>query len=338
MIKIIISSFFIFFMRVKSYLVRTGTTSQGKSLIICRGGVGDVIITVRVLLNANLSEFDLLTNKPSGVWVQETYGRVFNKIFITKEEFLSESRCYDTIHLIRSDIESLKMMLALKISFRSTVINEHYDSLRLYERTKILLFPKVKRNYYSNFHATDLYSTVLRMPQYKSNAIRIKKDNVARKIGIHAGASNIVRAISLQAIIEVITSHPEYIFYLFGSKSEVIQYPKDMLPSGNVRYLIGEASFSDIALIMNELDLMVCTDSMFLHYADFMQIPTVAVMGPGPIKMWGPLYIGSKVVTRDPPCSPCSRVECDRYHGRSCVGDVRGEELSQAMLEVLEKN
>jgi ADP-heptose:LPS heptosyltransferase len=338
MIKVIVSSFLIFFIRVKSLFIKTSTRNKGKSLIICRGGIGDVIITVRILLNANASNFDLLTNKPAGNWVQETCNGLFNKIFVTKEELLFENRYYDTIHLIRSDLESLKMMLALNISFKNTEINRHYDSLRLCQRLNILLFPKVKHNYYSNFHITDLYSTVLRIPPYESSAIRIKKDNAIRKIGIHAGASNIVRAISLEAIIEVTTSHPEYIFYLFGSKSEVTQFPRDMFPSDNVQYLIGELSLSDVALVMNELDLMVCSDSMFLHYADFMQIPTVAVMGPGPIKMWGPLQIESKVITRDPPCSPCSRVECDRYHGRSCVGDVRGEELSQAILEVLEKD
>ena len=337
MIKLIISSFFIFLIRVKSLLVKTSSSSHGSSLILCCGGIGDIIITVRILLNANLSDFDILTNNPSKAWVKQTCNGAFNNIFVTKEKFLSEVRYYDTIHLIRTDLESLKMMLSPKISYKNTFVNKHYDSLRLHQRIPIILSPKAKRNYYSKFHITDLYSRVLGIPAYKPNTTRIDKNNVTKKIGIHAGASNIVRSISLEAIIKVTESHPEYIFYLFGSKSEVTQYPKDMFSSGNVRYLIGELSFSDIALVMNELDLMLCSDSMFLHYADFMQIPTVAVMGPGPIKMWGPRQIGSRIVTRDPPCSPCSRVECDRYHGRSCVGDVRGEELSQAMLEILEE-
>jgi len=338
MVRLIILSLFVFVMRIKSSLIKASNKRSGKSLIICRGGIGDVIITVRILLNANPSDFDLFTNNPSGDWVKQSRGGVFNNIFVTKGEFLSKARYYDTVHLIRSDLESVKMMLSPKISFKNTVINEHYDSLRLFQRLTILFSPRAKRNYYSTFHIIELYSKILRISPYESNTIRINKNNAIKKIGIHAGASNIVRAISLEAIIEVTTSHPQYIFYLFGSKSEVMQYPEDKFPNDNVKYLIGNLSFSEVALIMNELDLMVCSDSMFLHYADSMQIPTVAVMGPGPIKMWGPIQAESIIVTRDPPCSPCSRVECDQYHGRSCVGDVRGEELSEAMLEVLEKH
>ena len=336
MINVVISAILVTLARIKAAIAKTKPHGQDKRLVICRGGVGDVIITVRILINSELSGCDLLTTEVSGEWVRQTCDGLFDNVFTSTNDLSSEIRSYGTIHIVRSDVTSLRAMLLRRIYFSDVMYNHHYDGFRFFERLSLIFSAKKKKNYYSRFRVIDLYSTVLGMPRWEMDASIDLTDRNIGKIGIHAGASNVVRAINLEAILDVIAAYPNCTFYILGSEMEMAQFPKERFSSDNVEYLIGELSFRDIALLMNDLDLMVCSDSMFLHYADFMGIPTVAVMGPGPIKMWGPLLAESRIVSRAPPCSPCSLVKCERYNGRSCVGDVGGEEISRAITAIMD--
>ena len=61
------------------------------------------------------------------------------------------------------------------------------------------------------------------IPRYKSYATSIKTRKGVKKFGIHDGASNIVRAIKLESIIDFTNCHPESTSDLFARISKVVQ-------------------------------------------------------------------------------------------------------------------
>jgi ADP-heptose:LPS heptosyltransferase len=315
-----------------------------RRLIVCNGGIGDLIIVVRLLKqqSSNL-DFDLLTNSSCETWVKQTNPDIFNAVYSTKSSLLDQHRHYSSVHLIRPDNKSINILYSKKVCFNKLEINNHYDRIRFFQRLLIFLSRSYKDKYYKSFHISESYNDVLKIEKNANDKHvvdqKIKEINIDKlNIGIHPGASNAVRMMSIDSLLGVLKSHSNHNYFLFGSGQDSKNYPEERFHGfNNLKYLMGKLEFNSIDQMMCDIDLFICTDSMFLHYAELKNIPSIALMGPGPINMWGPLHQKSSVITRNPRCSPCKRKICDVYNGKSCIGDINAHEISLELDNFIKK-
>lgn len=332
MLELIKVTIVITLLKLKSITRKDNDTLTDQKLIICDAGIGDVIILTKILKHKGHGSYDLFTNEVCKKWLHQTKTDIYENIYTDLGDSRLENKLYSSMHSVRSNYNTLLGMLVKNISFKKVFANRHYDSLNLKRRLSNFLSTKAKKDYYSSFHITELYSEVLNLNIIEESEVQNPKSDIIKKVGIHGGASNFVRCLDPQALIELIEGFPEIHFYLFGSKAEQYLYPPVRFENKNVTYLIGKLEFDEIQKVMSGLDVMICSDSMFLHFSDYIGIPSIAVMGPGPVAMWQPKSKVSMVLTRNPACSPCTRKTCNVYNGKSCVADVGGKELVDALL------
>ena len=71
-----------------------------RRLIVCNGGIGDLIVVVRLLKqqSSNL-DFDLFTNSSCETWVKQTNPDIFSAVYSTKSSLLDQHRHYSSVHL-----------------------------------------------------------------------------------------------------------------------------------------------------------------------------------------------------------------------------------------------
>jgi heptosyltransferase-2 len=102
----------------------------------------------------------------------------------------------------------------------------------------------------------------------------------------------------------------------------------------------GKTSISDAIYIVSRSKLMVCNDSMSLHMASALKIPTVVIFcATTPALGFGPWRNNARVVEKGLSCRPC------RQHSRkycpdgtlACIREVSADEVIKAINAVLEE-
>ena len=103
--------------------------------------------------------------------------------------------------------------------------------------------------------------------------------------------------------------------------------------------LPGQSGLPGLVSAIGELDLLISPDSAPVHIASAVGVPVVALFGPThPSLGFAPVGVGSRVITRDLPCSPCSlhgELPC-RYGHRACMTEITPEAVIAAAEELLQ--
>jgi ADP-heptose:LPS heptosyltransferase len=113
---------------------------------------------------------------------------------------------------------------------------------------------------------------------------------------------------------------------------------EEILEGLHGRNLAGRTSLAETAAVIDRSALLVSGDSGLLHMAVGLGKPTVSLFGPGSVAKWAPRGPGHIVLTKNLPCSPCTRFgytpRCPR--GAECLQSITVEEVAEAVFKLLE--
>jgi ADP-heptose:LPS heptosyltransferase len=100
-----------------------------------------------------------------------------------------------------------------------------------------------------------------------------------------------------------------------------------------------ETTFQGLLETIAGASLFIGLDSGPMHSAVLMNVPVVALFGPGESNLWRPLSEGSETFHHigDYPCHPCTQKLCVRPLD-SCMTRIEVEEVFQAAVRVLESS
>ncbi len=109
----------------------------------------------------------------------------------------------------------------------------------------------------------------------------------------------------------------------------------ETLSGGAAVTIGGSQSLPEFAAMLSLCDLVVTGDTLALHLAVGLSIPTIAIFGPTAHREVDLFGLGEKVVTAIE-CAPCYRGVCDRSPG--CMDVIGIDEVLTATLGVLKKH
>ena len=193
-----------------------------------------------------------------------------------------------------------------------------------------------KIEFYNKRHVRNIFADILSLDgrdKFSRNSILGQKPRIMFHV---AGDSN-TRKLDKKTVYEVCLLLPEYDFIIVGGVTDKILYPKSFFTLENVSCIVGHKAIDQYQKIMQEVDMIIGPDSMFIHFADRNNLPSVAIMGPAPVKMWGPRHPDSISLSVNPPCSPCTKENCDIYNGNSCVQSITSIQISDACKRIIKQ-
>jgi len=108
---------------------------------------------------------------------------------------------------------------------------------------------------------------------------------------------------------------------IFGSKSDQSQAERlrqKLSPPGIS--IAGETNLRQSIAVLSRCTLLICNDSGIMHLGAALNIPLVAVFGPGAPDRFGPWTKNARVIYENFPCSPCRQ----RYF-KDCTPSARNK-------------
>jgi lipopolysaccharide heptosyltransferase II len=117
-------------------------------------------------------------------------------------------------------------------------------------------------------------------------------------------------------------------------EAELIESIRSSMVHASVSYA-GRTSLSRLAGLLSFSDLFLTNDTGALHIAAALDVPTVALFGPGdPVKV-RPLSPRARVLHHPVPCSPCQVQYTDKCRDNLCMQAISVEEVMSAVHAVL---
>lgn len=99
--------------------------------------------------------------------------------------------------------------------------------------------------------------------------------------------------------------------------------------------LVGRLSIKELGALIARAQLFVGVDSMPMHLAAAMRVPTVALFGPTYDREWGPWGVPQRIVTTDHSCRPCGFAGCGGSEVSDCLITLPVDAVHAAVREVL---
>ncbi|HZS02957.1 MAG TPA: glycosyltransferase family 9 protein [Chloroflexota bacterium] len=159
-------------------------------------------------------------------------------------------------------------------------------------------------------------------------------------VGIHAGASAPARRWPpgrFAAVADALAARRGAAIVLTGGRSEVdvaaAVAARMRTPALN---LAGRTSVCGLAALIARCDLFISGDTGPMHVAAAVDTPSVAIFGPGDVRVWAPLDQAEHLIVRVPvECSPCGYRKCPIDH--RCLGLVTPEMVLARAESLLER-
>jgi heptosyltransferase-2 len=154
-------------------------------------------------------------------------------------------------------------------------------------------------------------------------------------VGMHPGGilsrrwpiENFARA------IELIYRNAPRRFVITGSKSEA-PLAVALKKSVDIKIidLCGKLNVKETAALMMRCRVFISNDTGPMHIAAALNVPLVAIFGPGDITRYDPRKISDRVTVlyKKAPCAPCVRHRCNDM---KCLKSVSPEEVAEAALK-----
>jgi len=160
-----------------------------------------------------------------------------------------------------------------------------------------------------------------------------------RRIGIHPGAMSKLRLWDIERFayvahtlhnsqgFRVVYFEPpdlKFMTTVFLQKLEKLGSSASVLRTENLRMLMA---------LIAKCNIFLCVDSGPMHLAAAVNVPTVAIFGPGEYWRWQPLHSGSKIVRHPLYCAPCSQDSCQNP---KCMSAVSADDVISTCKGLLE--
>jgi len=99
--------------------------------------------------------------------------------------------------------------------------------------------------------------------------------------------------------------------------------------------LAGKLSLKELGALIGRARLFIGVDSMPMHLAAAMGVPTVALFGPSSEIVWGPWNVAQRVMTTTHGCRPCGVDGCGGGKVSECLTQLAVEPVHAAARELL---
>ncbi|HEX7054641.1 MAG TPA: putative lipopolysaccharide heptosyltransferase III [Burkholderiales bacterium] len=99
--------------------------------------------------------------------------------------------------------------------------------------------------------------------------------------------------------------------------------------------LAGKLSIKELGALIGRARLFLGVDSMPMHLAAAMGVPTVALFGPSYDEEWGPWGVPRRIVTSSHPCRPCGLKGCGGSEVSECLTELPVEVVYMAVRDLL---
>jgi hypothetical protein len=311
-----------------SKLSSTTIAEQKRLLIVLIGGIGDSVLAINpIILFMQKCKSVKILIKADHFELLEKY--IDKSAFVFEHELLNFS-AYNCFILLKSS-ESIKNQIVRdSIKPVYVLMNPLFDKINIFQKILFKLSNKHRKRFYGREHITSIFSNMLTVATPKK--IPLKSRNVLNlNIGIHVAGSADIRKLKPEVLLKLIREFPHLTFHILGSKFDLPNYNLIILEP-NVINMIGKLELKYLASYLLDLRLVICPDSMIMHYADFIGVEVIALMGNISPVTYGPFNNDEKlVISRDPSCSPCSRLACKKFDGKSCVQDISAEEIASQL-------
>lgn len=94
----------------------------------------------------------------------------------------------------------------------------------------------------------------------------------------------------------------------------------------------GQLTLKQLAALISRARLFIGMDSVPMHMAAALQVPTVALFGPSGDKEWGPWQVRHEIVVSDQSCRPCGLDGCGGGKVSECMTDITADRVYTAVM------
>jgi len=165
------------------------------------------------------------------------------------------------------------------------------------------------------------------LSKVEKNHLSSMISNKNQIIGIHPGASNQLKMLPYETIVNVIRelTKRKYTICLFQGPQEK-EYISKIVHHTNSKVRIIQTELRDMILNIASCSLVLSMDSACGHIASALKVPSVIVFGPTEYQFCKP--IGKKVSIvqiDDVPCRPCNQKKCIHQYYHYCMKGISSE-------------
>lgn len=313
------------------------------SLIICCAGIGDTILAQHLIKSlakkSNSGKVDLLIKRNSHEVVRSC--DFVKQIYIFEDDELCGFVFKNEYTLIVSVRTPIVILKSLYLNGRAPILlNPLYERARIFSRICSKVNNSFRKKYYSRLHMADILANMIGVkPSGIKIALKFSDDNSSklpflhlpsRYVLVNVGGRDEIRHLKVSFILDILKSF-NVPLVLVGDNENYMTDACNSVPT--IINLVGKTKISDLYFLIKNAQLVIAPDSMIMHLTAATNTNLIALMGNAMVETYGPYNCTSqvKVLTRLPPCSPCSRTTCSKYGGYSCVQDIAGNEVVDAV-------
>ena len=334
--------------KLRKLLVNKIQLSEEKVLFISIAGIGDSIY----LLSA-IQYYNQLTGRKVDIIIPKSSFDLFsncdyiNRTFTIDKNHLIDFNEYKYIFSNRINVDTLFKIIKSGFS-NYLIVNPSYEKLRFISRIRCNLSQEYKKYYFSQFHAglqfnkiiNDIFKSEIDFPKPIIKSIKPNSDLINNFLKqninfglIHVAGQDDIRKISPKIIFDLTTSINVPII-LVGSKNDSDLY-SNISYHDTVYNGIGEFSLNEVFYLLENSNFCIAPDSSIMHLASLTKTKLIGIMGNALEQTFGPIFSENKILlSRNPICSPCSRLTCDKYNGHSCVQDITSQEIIDSINKI----
>jgi ADP-heptose:LPS heptosyltransferase len=166
-------------------------------------------------------------------------------------------------------------------------------------------------------------------------------ENAARKIIVHPGTAWIYKQWRIDnygRLIRSILTRFDAAVILTGSEGEK-PLASQIIGAVNDRRVIscmGQTPLRQLAAVIEDSDLVICSDTMAAHLAGAVGTPVIVFFGPHDPRVFGPRGCNVRVIRKELPCSPCIKGFCSQPQGSRCMDLITVEDVMSAVTDMLD--
>ncbi|MDA3798791.1 MAG: glycosyltransferase family 9 protein [Kiritimatiellae bacterium] len=249
---------------------------------------------------------------------------------------LNPSIGLDTRSEIRSQILMLVCNCKERIGFKN-YLNTNIN-VQGFLLTAIIDKPKAMHRYHMNRLLVEkslkIDMPTLSFPTFKPNVNAESYDTNKKRVLIHIGARWEFRQWSTDKWIELIEKlkqHQDLYISITAGENE-----KQTLDSILTQTSI-DGNISDLEVLIKEIkstDLLICLDSGPMHLAQTLNIPVLALFGPGDFDLWHPLGTHDDTCFNKLACSPCLQYVCEKPE-KPCMSYITVDDVYNKAIKNL---
>ncbi len=135
-------------------------------------------------------------------------------------------------------------------------------------------------------------------------------------VGIHPGASWPAKRWDAERFGELadILAGAGMRVVVFGAPGDSMTVQRVIEATSSVPHVLPAANLRHLAAMISHCRCFVCNDAGPMHIAAALDVPTVAIFGPGEENIWFPYdrALGHVALRKDVPCHPCHKDFCPR--------------------------